>query len=415
MFALHRPNRWFAGFTVSLSAIMCCCARNSAQASGSAVSAQIPEVGVVQVVKKPLGRSLTVSSEVVPFQQIDVYAKESGFVNQLNVDYGTRVTKGDVMAVLEIPELQEQLNEDQADIKDAVGQVDRTKEELSRVQAQQNVAHLEYTRLNQVAQNKPGLVAQQEVDDRQGTDLAAQAQVSATQATLQSAQSQLQRAQAKLQHDQVLYDYAKITAPFSGVVTQRYANLGTLMQSGVNTSTQALPLVQLSEDDKFRLVIPVPESYVPSIHLGDPVQVQVPALHRTFPGKVARFSVDVAYDTRTMHTEVDVPNPSGVLVPGEYAEATLKIDQTGMALSVPPEAVNIEGDMRSVWVIDPSGKVEKRPVTLGVETPDDVQVLSGVKTGEMVVVGDRSALRSGEMVQPKIVQLVRTTENGSGQ
>ena len=223
--------------------------------------------------------------QLVPFQQIDVYAKESGFVNQLNVDYGTRVTKGDVMAVLEIPELQEQLNEDQADIKDAVGQVDRTKEELSRVQAQQNVAHLEYTRLNQVAQNKPGLVAQQEVDDRQGTDLAAQAQVSATQATLQSAQSQLQRAQAKLQHDQVLYDYAKITAPFSGVVTQRYANLGTLMQSGVNTSTQALPLVQLSEDDKFRLVIPVPESYVPSIHLGDPVQVQVPALHRTFPAR----------------------------------------------------------------------------------------------------------------------------------
>ena len=88
-------------------------------------------------------------------------------------------------------------------------------------------------------------------------------------------------------------------------------------------------------------------------------------------------------------------------MPGEYAEATLKIDQTGMALSVPPEAVNIEGDMRSVWVIDPSGKVEKRPVTLGVETPDDVQVLSGVKTGEMVVVGDRSALRWVRWYSPR--------------
>ena len=413
MFTVHRHRGWLAGLVVFVSAITSSCARNSAEASGSAVSAQTPEVGVVKVVKKPLARSLTVSSELVPFQQIDVYAKESGFVERLNVDYGTRVKKGDVMAVLEIPELQEQLTEDQADIKDATSQVDRTKEELSRVQAQQNVADLEYNRLSQVAKEKPGLVAQQEVDDRQGTDLAAQAQVAAARAALQSTQSQLQRAQAKLQHDQVLFDYAKITAPFTGVVTQRYANLGTLMQSGINTSTQALPLVQLSQDDLFRLVIPVPESYVPSIHIGDPVQVRVPALNRTFPGKVTRFSVDVAYDTRTMHTEVDVPNPSGVLVPGEYAEATLKIDQTGMVLAVPPEAVNIEGDKRSVWVIGPSGKLENRPITVGVETPDDIEVLSGLNAGEMVAVGDRSALRTGEMAQPKVVQLVRIPENGN--
>ena len=109
----------------------------------------------------------------------------------------------------------------------------------------------------------PGLVAQQEVDDWQGTDLAAEAQVQASRSALDSAQSQLHRAQAKRRHDQVLFDYSNITAPFNGVVTKRYANLGTLMQSGINSSTQALPLVQLSEDDLFRLVIPVPESYVP--------------------------------------------------------------------------------------------------------------------------------------------------------
>ena len=412
MLAESSVSRWLAGCAVIVSATLCSCARRSAEASEPGAS-QTPEVGVVKVVKKPLERSLTVSSELVPFQQIDVYAKESGFVQQLNVDFGSRVKKGDVMAVLEIPELREQLTEDQAEIDDATNQVDRTKEELSRVQAQQNVANLEYTRLSQVAKSQPGLVAQQEVDDRQGKDLAAQAQVAATKAALQSAQSQLQKAQARLQHDQALYDYSKIPAPFTGVVTQRYANYGTLVQSGINSSTQALPLVQLSEDDKFRLVIPVPESYVPSIHVGDPVEVQVPALHRTFPGKVARFSVDVTYDTRTMHTEVDVPNPSGLLVPGEYAEATLKIDRTGPVMSVPPEAVNIEGDMRSVWVVTPSGKVEKRAVTLGVETPDDIEVLSGLKAGEMVAVGDRSSLRPAETVQPKVVQLVRNMEDGN--
>ena len=133
----------------------------------------------------------------------------------------------------------------------------------------------------------------------------------------------------------MLFDYSKITAPFAGVVTQRYANLGTLMQAGTSSSTQAMPLVRLSQDDLFRLVIPVPESYVRYIHIGDPVSVMVPSLNRTFPGKVARFSVDVREDTRTMHTEVDVPNPDRVLLPGLYAEATITLEQEGSAISLP--------------------------------------------------------------------------------
>ena len=92
-------------------------------------------------------------------------------------------------------------------------------------------------------------------------------------------------AQAKREHDQVLFDYSKITAPFAGMVTQRFANLGTLVQAGTSSSTQAMPLVRLSQDDIFRLVIPVPESYVRYIHIGDPVSVMVPSLNRTFPGR----------------------------------------------------------------------------------------------------------------------------------
>lgn len=376
-------------------------------AAGQPAPAPSPEVGVVRVARKTLQRSLVVSSELVPFQQIDVYAKESGFVRKLNVDYGTHVKEGDVMAVLEIPELQMQLDEDQADIKDATSQVDRYQEELSRMEAQSKVAHLEFTRLDQVAKGRPGLVAQQEVDDRQGQDLAAEAQVAAARAALNSANSQLVRAQAKLRRDQVIFDYSKITAPFTGVVTKRYANQGTLMQSGMNTSTQALPLVQLSQDDLFRLVIPVPESYVHYIRIGDPVDVRIPSLNRSVPGKVARFSVDVEADTRTMHTEVDVLDPTRVLVPGLYAEATLTFDRRNQVLAVPPEAVNIEGDQRTVWVVDSQGKAHLRPVNLGVETPSDTEVLSGLQEGELVAVGDRSGLGEGETVRPKEVQLVQ--------
>src|ERR1035438_1594202 len=110
------------------------------------------------------------------------------------------------------------------------------------------------------------------------------------------------------------------------------------MQAGPSSSTQAMPLVRLSQVDRFRLVIPVPEAYVRYIHEGDPVQVIVPALNRTLPGKVARFSEDVKEDTRTMHTEVDVPNSNGVLFEGIYAEATITLEKKSNVLYVPVHA-----------------------------------------------------------------------------
>lgn len=360
-------------------------------------------VGVTRVEKKSLGRQLTLSSELVPFQEIDVYAKESGYVKDLKVDYGTHVKQGQIMAVLEIPELEAQLDEDKAEIKNATNQVTRAEHELSRYQAQYKALHLEYTRLNGVFRSQPGIVAQQEVDDAQGKDLAASAQVDAGQAALEAAESQLVASRAKLNHDQSLFDYSRITAPFSGVVTERYANLGTLMQAGTGSSTQAMPLVRLSEDDLFRLVIPVPEAYVRYIRMGDPVNVRVPSLDRSFPGKVARFSVDVRADTRTMHTEVDVPNRQRVLLPGLYAEADLQLDRKDNIPAVPLQALSHEGSKASVLLVDTDGTLERREVQIGIETSSDAEITSGLHEGDEVVVSDRSGLRAGEKVRAQVV------------
>jgi RND family efflux transporter MFP subunit len=368
-------------------------------------------VGVTKVVKKSLGRDLTLSSELVPFQEIDVYAKESGYVKKLSVDYGSHVKAGDVMAVLEIPELEAQLQEDQAQIKNATNQVDRAQHELARYQAQYKALHLQYTRLSGVFESQPGIVAQQEVDDAQGKDLAASSQVDAGQAALEAAQSQLVAAKAKLTHDQTLFDYSRITAPFSGVVTQRYANLGTLVQAGTNSSTQAIPIVRLSQDDLFRLVIPVPESYVPYIRVGDPVNVRVPSLNRTFPGKVARSSVDVREDTRTMHTEVDVRNPDHVLVPGLYAEADLVLEHKEDIPTIPLQAVNHAGDKTTVFVVTGDNQLEDRPVRLGIQTANDAEIVAGLHEGEMVVMSDRAGLKPGEKVSPQMVQVMQYHEN----
>ncbi len=391
-----------AAIAITLSS----CGKNDVARAGSNSSTQgsVPGVAVAKVTRRAMARYLTISSELVPFQEIDVYAKESGFVSKLYVDYGSRVKKGQLMAVLEIPELQALLQEDQASIKSMEDQVTDAEHELSRIQAQRDVAHLQYDRLNNVAKSKPGLVAQQEVDEAQGKDLAAEAQVEGAKSRLQSAQSQLMVSQSKLAHDQALYDYSKITAPFTGVVTQRYANYGTLMQGGTN-SPQALPLVKLSEEDLFRLVIPVPESYVRYIKIGDQVNVRVPALGRDFPGKVARFSVDVTGSTRTMHTEVDVPNPQGVLIPGVYAEASLALDRKGDALVVPLQAVNQGAERASVFIVDAGNTIEDRQITLGIQTESEAEVLSGLREGDQVVISDRSGLRPGELVHPQITEV----------
>ena len=321
---------------------------------------------------------------------------------------------GQLMATLEIPELEAQMQEDQAAIKNAGDEISRAENQVKRYRAQYAVLHLEFTRLNGVFESQPGLVAQQEVDEAQGKDLAAASQVDAGESSLEAARSQLLVSKARLIHDQALFAYSRITAPFAGVVTQRTANLGTLMQAGTSSSTQAMPLVKLSQDDLFRLVIPVPESSVRYIRVGDPVEVRVPALNRAFPGKVARFSLDVREDTRTMHTEVDVPNLDRLLMPGMYAETTLTLEAKQNILTVPMEAVNHEGEQTTVYLVSPGGKVEDRPITLGLETSTDAEVVSGLVEGDAVIVSDRSGLKVGEEARPQTVEMLQF-HGGQGQ
>lgn len=404
-FAVKTSVPFFSLLAVVCSIGMAGCARGGKVSADSEMPDAV-KVGVTKVTRKNLDRQLTVSSELVPFQEVDVYAKESGYVKDLLVDYGTRVRKGQVIAVLEIPELQVQLQQDDAAIRNASDQMTHAEHELKRVEAQHRVFHLQFDRLNNVAKLKPGLVAQQEVDDAQGRDLAGEAQIEASQSNLEAAQSQLQAAQAKKEHDRVLFDYSKITAPFTGVVTQRYANQGTLLQAGTNSSTQAMPLVRVSQDDLFRLVIPVPESYVRYIHVGDPVNVTVPSLNQSFPGKVTRFSVDVKEDTRTMHTEVDVANPGHQLISGMYAEARLSLERKRDALTVPLQGVNHDGDRVSAYVVNAENKIEDRPITLGLQTANEAQVITGLNEGDQVIVSDRAGLKPGEIVRPQVVEVL---------
>ena len=392
-------GRLLAAAALVIALVATGCSKRDAGAGGAAPS--VAFVGTAKVETRPLAEHLTVSSELVPYQEVDVYAKEAGYVKDISVDYGSHVHKGQVMAILEVPELEAQLQQDQAAIKARNNEVTRAQNEVARAKAQHDVLHLQYTRLADVSKARKGLVAQQEVDDAQSKDLAAESNVDATQGSLEAAKSEVAVAEAKLVHDQALFDYSKIVAPFDGVVTQRFANEGALMQAGT-TSVQATPLVRLSDENLYRLVIPIPESDVRFIHIGDPVEVRVPSLDKVLQGKVARFSSELNGNTRTMHTEVNVPNPGGQLVPGLYAEAVVLLNRKSDALVVPVQALNRDNDKASVFVVGPDNRIESRPVTLGLETPNYAEVTNGVRAGEQVVVSDRGALKAGQTVTPKI-------------
>ena len=202
-----------------------------------------------------------------------------------------------------------------------------------------------------------------------------------------------------------MMDYTRVTAPFTGVVTRRYADKGSMIQAGTASQSQAMPLVKLSENSLLRLILPVPESAVPTVHIGQEVEVRVPTMNRSFPGRVARFADKVALATRTMDTEVDVLNPSLVLIPGMYAEVNLTLNERKAVLAVPMTAVDSEGGSGQVMVVTAEQRLELRKVELGLETADKVEVRSGLHEGDMVVVGGRSSLQPGEEVRPKVITM----------
>jgi RND family efflux transporter MFP subunit len=376
-----------AAAMVGAAALAGCGSGDKTRADGAA---DIPNAAVVKVTRRDIANSLEIASEFQPFQEIDVYAKVSGYIQKLYIDWGTHVRQGQLMAVLEIPELEQQIEQDAATVEHA-------REDLNRAQSAYAVAHITYQRLAQVQKTQPDLVAQQDIDVAQGKDLESGAAVSA-------AKEELLSAQATLDKDKTLYAYARMTAPFNGVVTEMYAYTGALLPAGTSSNIGNSALCHLAQNDLLRLVIPVPERAVSDLRVGQPVAVDVSSIQRMFTGKVIRISDHIDLTTRTMHTEVQVPNPNYEIIPGMYATVKLPLHTALNALAIPVQAVENAGEGHGrVLVVNRDNKIEKRDVTLGLETANEVEVLSGVREGELVLFGEQAQYKVGEVVKPTLV------------
>jgi RND family efflux transporter MFP subunit len=378
------------------------CAKKS-EASEDAKTTTATVVPVVRVARHDLSTDITLTGEFIPYQEVDVMAKVAGYIRSIKVDIGDRVREGQVLAQLEVPEMQDDLTRAAASVEAAEAEAVTARDDLNRAKSAHEMAHLSFTRVKDVATREPGLVPLQEVDEAHSKDLVAEAEVAAAQSKLQAAQRKSAMTKAEQSRWGTLQKYTIITAPFAGVVTKRYANTGSMIQAGTASQTQAMPVVRLSETSLLRLILPVPESAVPSLQVGDAVNVSVPSLRKTFPGRVTRFAGEVKMSTRTMDAEVDVPNKGFVLVPGMYAEVKLRLEQSKNAIVVPLGTVDEAGGAPHIYTVQGS-TVRIVPVVLGIKTAQLEEIRSGVQEGDLVVTGRRTGLQNGDTVEPKVIE-----------
>lgn len=413
-----RSRRLLALAAICLPAVLlvfvCGCHRRSDEA-GADNSAQPPTVSVVTARTGFIANQLTVAGVFQPFQEIDVHGKVSGYIRHIYVDIGDRVKQGQTLAVLEVPELQAEVAGAQAGITQTEQNIQRLQQEVSREQAGYAAVHASYLRLKQASDQQPGLVAAQELEDALAKDQAAAAQVDAAKSAVAASRGQLGVSRAESLRVSSMEQYATITAPYSGVVTMRYADTGALIPAGTAEGLNQA-VVRLAQSDLLRLRMPVPERDVPMVHIGSVVSVHVQATGQHFAGTVVRFSRDVSNSTRTMMTEVDVKNPELTLTPGMYADVTFNLEEKKNALIVPAAAV-IPGDQPAVMLINNSNLIEKRPVTLGISGSNQQEVISGLSPGDRVVVGGSTTLQPGQRVTPQpaprdLVEYQSTPEKG---
>ncbi len=381
-----------------------------AEADGNDPAAR--PVAVARVLREPLDNTITLSGEFRPFQEVDVHAKVAGYIKKIYVDVGDKVKEGQTLAVLEVPELIAQMQGAEASIRRDQDAIRRADSDVHRAESAHAASHAAYTRLKQASEQRPGLIAEQELDDAMAKDKESEANVAASQAALAEARNQLNVAEATRQQLAAMQSYTHMTAPFAGVITRRYADTGSLIQAGTASNTQAMPVVRLAQSDKFRLTLPVPESAVPQVHLGNTVQVRVPALGRIFDGQVARFADSLDQQTRTMHTEVDVPNKDNALVLGMYAEVDMVLARNKDALTIPVQAVKRNGEEATVLLVNADNRIEERKIKVGIEGVHSLEVVEGLKEGDRIVIGSRSQFQPGDHVTPKLVQASEKAAEG---
>jgi RND family efflux transporter MFP subunit len=326
--------------------------RQELQAAVERERSRVVRVNVVTATRRSDSTGLTLPGQVMPFRETALYARTQGFLKRRLVDIGSPVRPGQLLATIDAPELDQEIMRAQTDLKLAKVNLDRVE-----------------------SVDLPGAVSQQDIDNRQAG---------------------FEASRAGLRRLQVLKSLQEIRAPFRGVITARTTEVGALI-----TTSGASPLFTLAQLDTLRVLVDVPQAYYRSIRVGQPVEVRIPEWQgRSFSGTVIRTSEALRTQTRTLLTEVIIPNPKRELVSGLYGQVNFQLEQTDPPVMIPANTLLLTPEGPRVVVVGAGGQLRYQPVELGRDLGTSLEAVSGLRGNENLVINPSDNLREGQRVQP---------------
>jgi RND family efflux transporter MFP subunit len=340
-----------------------------------------PNVRVATVEASPAAVSVTLPGTTAAFAAANIFARATGYIVKRNVDIGDHVKRGDLLAQLAVPELDDQISQNEATL-------DQLKSALDQAEANRKLQQVTWDRDAPLVEKgwvtrQQGTVDVQNVKGQEAAVAAAKHNVTAQENLVKQ-----------------LYqnrDYASVVAPFNGVITQRNVDVGSLVQGNATSGTFMFEIMQ---EDVIRVFVNVPQDAAFGVAPGIEAILRVPEIpDREFPGKVTRIADALQPGTRTLLTEIDIPNPDGVLTPGIYCTIELRIPRKTPSLSVPADAIIFNRNGMQVAVVS-DGKAEIRKVNVKRDLGTQVEVDSGIKAGDQVILNPPVTLIDGSKLQP---------------
>jgi RND family efflux transporter MFP subunit len=329
----------------------------------------VPYVSVIRATRIPGESAMVLPGTLKAYVESPIYARTNGYLKKWYEDIGSHVNKGDLLAEIDTPEVDQQLAQMRAD--------------LTTAQANLGLAGTTTARYQVLL--KSDSVSKQDADNASGNYAARKAMV--------------ESAEANLKRLEEMESFKRVYAPFSGVITQRNVDAGNLINAG-NGGTATKEMFDLAQIDPLRVFVSVPQSYGPSIHLGMKACLELSEFSgRSFCGKVARTANAIDPATRTLLTEVDVPNPSGTLLPGSYAQVNFNAKLSGERLTLPINALLFRPEGTMAAVVGPDSRLNLKKIIIGRDFGASLEVMQGITPEDSIVINPPDALEQGEQVK----------------
>src|SRR5712692_2195471 len=379
--------------------------RRNATATGAAsiatARAAAPDVANVQVTlpeRHEIFREVSMPASIEAFEQTTLYAKVSGYLKWIKVDIGDRVRKGEIIAEIDVPETVAEYAGSEAEVERAKANTGNAEAELQRAKAELELKKITYERLKSIRDQEPDVMPQQQVDEAKAQYDVAGAMLNVSESKIKVARSEVSRAEAAKARLDTLKEYTTIRAPFDGVVIKRHVDRGALIQHA-SSQTNVSPVVTVARVDTLRVFVDVNEPEVPFVKRGNPVTVAVDALPgKVFEGTATRFTTTLDPKTRTMRTEIDIPNRSGELRPGMFGSVRLALERRENALTVPASALISEGGKSYVYTVADS-KARRVEVKTGFDDGIRVEIVEGLSGSDQLIVSGKSGMKDGTPVK----------------